>query len=416
MPAKINIKPQLKIAPKQRFSKTIQLNRNQIVVRPSLFQGRLQPYAKETVNKIVREGYDKSQEPIVVWYDKSIKKYIVISGHSRWEASQILYKQGNKSLKTMPVKMFIGDIDDAIDYAVLESNRSGTVEGFKSDLQAYKRALSRGYNRKKLSGLFKPESKLKLLQDLSYLNTKGRFLEYLGTDSEKQFPYLERNARWMGTLRKQYPKKLTDKHENEVFEFFYKSDKGLKIHKNDFFEMIDKKVTSLAFNPKTALGLIKLSVKRKKTPLQEKINDLEKKIADLNRERSHKEELIVRTVKSGDFKLSQKFQDRISHINQALLNIYKEKAILEKAAAKEEATPQPDLFSQIPVQKKKPTTKKPATKKIVIDNGTTKLNGTYVKIHTSKKALDIHKKKIKARKGKYKVEKVNNGYKIQYSF
>lgn len=71
------------------------------------------------------------------------KKYIVISGYSRWEASRILYERGDNSLEKMSAKEFYGDRETAADYAVLESNRSGTNEGFKSDLMAYKRAVKK---------------------------------------------------------------------------------------------------------------------------------------------------------------------------------------------------------------------------------------------------------------------------------
>jgi len=122
----------------KRFSDVKLIPREQITTDPKTFQGRQVKYAQETVNKIVREGFDKSQEPIIVWFDSIKNKYIVISGHSRWEASEILYKKGDKSLKNMPAKVFLGDKDEAIEYAVLESNRSGTEEGFKSDLKAFK--------------------------------------------------------------------------------------------------------------------------------------------------------------------------------------------------------------------------------------------------------------------------------------
>jgi len=42
----------------------------------------------------------------------------------------------------------------------LESNRSGTAEGFLSDLRAFKRAKKKGYNKEQMNSLFKPESYL----------------------------------------------------------------------------------------------------------------------------------------------------------------------------------------------------------------------------------------------------------------
>lgn len=280
------------VSAKQRFSATFEIERGKITTMPELFQGREGAYAHETVDKIVREGFDKSQDTIIVWYNEDLKKYVVISGHSRWAASEILYKNGNKDLAKMPVKQFIGDKEEAIEYAVLESNRSGTAEGFKSDLRAYKLAVSHGYNKERLKSLFKPDSYLRLLQDLSGLNENGRFIEYMGTDSEKSFPYLQRNASWIGDLRKQFPK-LTHAHEAELFDYFYTTKKGLTILKADFYEMMHKKLMDVYFDPSKALNLENKKYEAaKKTPAQEEVNELNNNIDKLNKERIYKEEII----------------------------------------------------------------------------------------------------------------------------
>jgi hypothetical protein len=184
----------------QKFSTIQEIDRKQIDVRPDWFQGRQTAYSQESFDKIVREGFDKSQEPIAVWLDPETKTYIVISGHSRWHASEELFRRGQKDLKTMPVKIFQGSKEEAQDYAILESNRSGTAEGLLSDLKAYKRAVTKGYSKEQLKDLFKPEAHLRLLQDLSYLKETGKFIENLASDAAKSFPYFQRNAQWVGSL------------------------------------------------------------------------------------------------------------------------------------------------------------------------------------------------------------------------
>jgi hypothetical protein len=49
----------------KRFSDVKLIPREQITTDPKTFQGRQVKYAQETVNKIVREGFDKSSKKIV---------------------------------------------------------------------------------------------------------------------------------------------------------------------------------------------------------------------------------------------------------------------------------------------------------------------------------------------------------------
>ena len=202
------------IAKRKRFSDVQLMDRNTIIVKPELFQGRQVKFSQKTVDKIVNEGFDKSADPIVVWFSKKDEKYIVISGHSRWEASEILYKKGDTSLSNMPVKLFNGSKEDAIEYAVIESNRGADPESLLSDVLAYKLAVKNGWNKERLMGFFAPESRIAKLRDLSFLNTNGMFFQYLGKSEETSFPFIERNARWVGIIRKSYPEKFTDQHSN----------------------------------------------------------------------------------------------------------------------------------------------------------------------------------------------------------
>lgn len=337
---------------KHLFSEVKELPRTKIDVRPETFQGRDTRYAEETVEKIVREGFDKSRDPIIVW-KASDGKYIVISGHSRWEASERLYKAGDKSLATMPVKVFLGDLDDATDYALLESNREITQEGLKSDLKAYKRAKERGYNREHLKGIFKPESRLKLLEDISYLAEDGSFLNFLGTEAEKSLPYLQRNAQWVGLIRKEIPT-LNAGHEEELFRYLYglgadsreAGKKKITISKEQFFSLINAKVSRIDFDPGQALNLDEhVSTSALTEPAKLEIQTIRADIDGLIRERGKKDELIARATSEGKTELVEKFRARQAEINQLitrkLLEIQKieqQIGMLERSAL--------DLFSQ----------------------------------------------------------------------
>lgn len=334
------------------FSEVKELPRHQIDVRPETFQGRDTRYAEETVAKIVREGFDKSRDPIVVWRAPD-GKYMVISGHSRWEASRRLYEAGDKSLVTMPVKVFLGDLDDATDYALLESNREVTQEGLKSDLKAYKRARQRGYNREHLKGIFKPESRLRLLEDISHLNEQGSFLSYLGTEAEKSLPYLQRNAQWVGLIRKEIPA-LNNGHEEELFRYLYglgedSRDAGKKkitISKDQFFELVNAKVSRIDFDPGQALNLDgHVSTSALTDPANTEIRNIRAEIDRLVREREKKDDLIARATTEDRPDLVETFRQRQADINQLITRKLLEIQKLEQQIGVLERTAL-DLFSQ----------------------------------------------------------------------
>ncbi|MEM9022282.1 MAG: ParB N-terminal domain-containing protein [Bacteroidota bacterium] len=336
--------------PAFKFSAVTEVPRDKITLRPDLFQGRQHDFAKETVDKIVREGFDKSREPIIAWKDAQ-GRYVVISGHSRWEASERLFEAGDTGLKTMPVKFFQGTLQDAIDFAVLESNRDGTQEGLKSDLQAYRRAIRQGRNREFLQGIFKPENRLRLLEDIVSLDEDGTWMRYLDTSAEKHFPYLQRNAAWVGQLRKQLPE-LTHRHEHELFEYLYAIKDGkttgkqrLLITKDQLFSLVEKRVARTDFTPERPLNLAALpSTSAVTEPQRERMAEVQAEIDRLARERAEKDDLIATATASQEFELVGKFKRRQSAINALITEKKLEIATLQQAIGKLEANTI-DLFT-----------------------------------------------------------------------
>ena len=332
---------------KKRFTEVKEISRTEITTAPELFQGRQHAYSEESVNKIVSEGFDKTNDPIVVWYDKDKEKYVVISGHSRWEASTRLYEGGDKSLKEMPVKEFIGDKHEAVNYAVLESNRASTSEGFASDVKAVKKMMTEGFNRVEMSKYIKPKSYLDKVMNYTYLNPEGKFMEFMGSDSKVSFPYLERNAEWVGTLRKIYKDKLTDIHESEIFDYLYKSDKkGLSIKKDEFFNLIDKKVNKLDFNSKQPLNLKNVvSTNSLTSDAQVILKEYEGNVIEMAREISRKQDLIVRAKATGKDDLIDKFQTDIRNLSTKIIDTKTKIDKLKSSIAKVENQTVKDLFS-----------------------------------------------------------------------
>jgi len=310
---------------KEKFTPISNVKVSDIKIKPEIFQGRSVPFASETVAKIVREGFDKSQEPIVVWRDEAKNENIVISGHSRFEAAKELSKKGDKNLKTIPVKFFNGDFDDAVDYAVIESNRSGKTEGIESDIKAFMRATQRGYNKDFLLSIFKEDGYINTLRNLSNLDSRGEFIRILSQQSQKSFPYILRNAEWVGQLRREYPQ-LTNDHEREFFTFFYTTDKGLKIKKNVLFDNVKKKISRFDFDSKRKLNLTNIDEDKVKedTPGKTLYNQIQSAIESFNRERINKEEMIVKAENEGKSDLIPKFEKRIEEINKVIIPKYRE--------------------------------------------------------------------------------------------
>lgn len=336
-----------------RFSPTTEIPFRSISLAPEYFQGRQSDYSQDTVKAIVNKGfYDKTGEPIIVWQEDT-DKHIVISGHSRYEAIRQLFTSGKQpDLNNVPVKIFLGDKDEAIDYAVLESNRGSTEEGLISDLKAYRRAVERGKNRTYLLTVFKPESRLNKLQQLAYLNPKGQFVENLAGTSALSFPYLERNSTWVGNMRKQLPQ-LTNAHETEIFNYIYKG-KGLSLKKDKLFDLVSKKVNRIDFDADKALNLAdRVSTNALTDPLQEQIKDLDKQITRANKEIESKRASIVRArqTKTGSEQIP-KLQARITELNTYILRMIEQRETVRQKVGKVERTQTQDLFSApAPVEK-----------------------------------------------------------------
>lgn len=333
---------------KQRFSPVKEIDRKQITIMPELFQGRQHPYSEESVSKIIAEGFDKSNDPIIVWFDAEKEKYIVISGHSRWEASERLYNSGKQpNLSTMPAKVFLGDQDEAVNYAVLESNRASTQEGFKSDLEAVRKMIAEGYNRSEMQKYIKPDSYLDKLRNYTYLNPLGRFVEILGTTQETSFPYLRRNAEWVGIIRKQLGEKISNEHEKEMFDYFYASDKkGLMVKKQKFFDLINNKVSKFDYDPSQPLNLLNIvSTSAITDPVNEQIKEINKQIDVWQKEIEKKRTNVVRANRENMPEMARKFNDEIRTLETAIQRKMEEKDKLNKQKVEMENSITMDLFS-----------------------------------------------------------------------
>jgi len=333
-----------------KLSAVFELPIEDIFTRAESFQNRDEKFSKPTFDKIVSEGYDKNQEPVYVWLDPSDNKHYILSGHSRFAAAQFLHnRDGN--LKTIPVKEFKGTYDDAIDYATIRSNRESKKESLKGDVRAYVRATQRGYNKAELLKYFNPESYLQKLRDLSYLNPKGRFMELLETPEAASFPYLERNAQWVGQLKRQLPQ-LTGAHENEFFNYFYtQGTDALKLKRDNFFNLVDRKVNRLDFNPDEPLNLQKsVSTSGAINPALEHLKELTAEIENRQTIINKQRDLIARARVENLTDKIPEFEKEITGQTARIIDLATQIKKSEHDIAALERNTMFDLFSEEPVK------------------------------------------------------------------
>ena len=210
------------------------------------FQNRLTDFSVKTAKRI-EDSYDENLfDPIVLWKDPNTGESFVLSGHSRLEGVR---RRGHRTVKS---RFFKGTEEQAIEFARIEANRTATPETIAETVGAYELAREKKYTKTKMKEIF--DGDIELLESISHLNKKGQWLQHL--ENPVEFPYIKRFARWVGDARKRYPDKITDRHETELFDFFYRSKEGNRnILRDDFFARIDKQVEDVFFDNESPLNL-----------------------------------------------------------------------------------------------------------------------------------------------------------------
>lgn len=220
---------------------------SEISTDPERFQNRSTEFSEKTA-QAVAERYDPNLfDPIVLWRDPKNGKSYVISGHSRLEGMR------RRKAEAVPARFFAGSEAEAIRFGKIEGNRLGTKEDLSESVRAYKRAKQEGYTKAKLKDLFAADTGL--LENIQHLNSKGQFMQQLTSEtSAGNFPYIKRISGWVGELRGRYPDKLTDAHEQQMFDFFYRSERrNYDILKDDFEALVTRQVDTFDFDPTRAL-------------------------------------------------------------------------------------------------------------------------------------------------------------------
>jgi hypothetical protein len=218
------------------------------------FQNRAAKYSEESVQRIVQDFDPNRLDPVVLWRDAKDGRVYMLSGHSRLEAHKRLQQS------TIPAKFFVGTEAEAIRFAKVDANRGATQENVAEDVKAY-RLLRDGdpalnvapHNKRDLQARFK--GKWQKLEAYTYLNPKGTLLQVLAQpNAQDQFKYLLNRAATIGLLRKQHPQ-LTNLHEEELVNYWWKSPKGHELSSDDFAQQVTRRVQRLDFDPTEPLSM-----------------------------------------------------------------------------------------------------------------------------------------------------------------
>ncbi len=309
-------------------AKVYELNIKDIETDEDRFQNRLTAFSEKTAATIA-ERYDPNLfDPIVVWRDPKDGKVYVLSGHSRLEGMR------RRGAKSIPVRFFEGSEEDAIRFAKLEANRLGTAENLTETLNAFREAKKRNLSKKRLVDLF--DGDVGWLDAAINLDAKGDFIKMLSQPqmAESGFPYIRRFARWVGEARKMYGDKFTDRHEQQIFDFFYKDESGRRnreITKEEFFALLDKQFQRLDFNREQPLILKRSQVPKAGTRGRKDTAKLEEKLDQLRADLKN-----ARTVQE-----REAIQKEIDSVTRALSEIVRTQKDLFAATEEQPATEKP---------------------------------------------------------------------------
>lgn len=278
------------------------------------FQNRATDFSEKTAATIA-ERYDPNLfDPIVIWKDEKDGKTYVLSGHSRLEGMR---RRGEKSI---PARYFQGTEQDAVRFSRLEANRLGTAENLSETLKAFRQAKNDKLSKSRLKDLF--DGDVDFLESVINLSEKGDFINILGQPANSEFPYIKRFARWVGELRKTYSDKLTDRHEQQIFDWLYKSKKrNVDIGKDAFFDKIEKQVSRIDFSPEQPLVLTRSETVATGTRGRSDTKNLEAELDKLKQDR--KKARTAAEVQEIDKDISR-IQKSISEIVKSQADIFSE--------------------------------------------------------------------------------------------
>jgi hypothetical protein len=243
----------------------------------SRFQPRSAAFSVESVQRIVDHFSDNRLDPIVLFHDLDNKIY-VLSGHSRLEAHKMLDALPNSDPRKqaalqngfrpglVKARLFKGTQEEAKEFASRSNDFATKNKDYES--AAAIRAL---LGKKKLLEIKTQAQEdfgknWKYIYNLAHLHPNGKILTTLrqfenNPDKDTQ-NRIEKIAQWVGAARDKVYDRLSDQHENELFDFLLSKGKSSKLGREaDFVSLIEKITGRLDYNRNEPLNLNRIKNK-----------------------------------------------------------------------------------------------------------------------------------------------------------
>ena len=326
------------------------------------FQNRNGSYSTESVERICA-AYDErlmQLNPITLWEDPD-GKYWLLAGHSRLEAHHRL------KMPDIWAAFFTGTEEEAIEYA-RNSNNLGSRETYLERVKLYREKYAtlgfEGINQYMLQ--YEDKKTVPFLLELLHLTPAGKTMQTLAGVMDAQDhttrSAIEAIASMIGRCRILFADKLTDSHENEMFDYLIQNNNYKSIGKQKFMETLRRITAKEAFGKNSPLNLAGKTHKPQaiKTydsqeqqllaeigSVEQQIKELHNRLAQANADRS------VLTANRNKL---------IGELDYQLMSLSKLRATktrYEEAASDELLY---DLFSPLPAMKPKQTTQKEVVK------------------------------------------------------
>lgn len=336
------------------------------------FQNRVNAFSEDSKNRIIKAVesgvFDWAKfDPILIWFDQVLKKYFVLSGHSR-RAAFIELAKTRAEFKNIPFRIFEGTEKQAID-AALNSNTLSTKETEVERALYYNRSRQMCEIKSGLNGKSDCEKLVETqcreaegknanyILNLSYLNPEGFLMDMLtsmGTERDNDSTNVLRTvANWVGEARRTEFAEMSDIHETEIAKFLlnggYGNKSGQFRNKTAFFDRLRYSIDrwkSKSANPHEPLNIANTIVKSSFETEHDSRLDAAKKAYDLAQS-EHEEKYNKYLYAVLENRITQARMDELMKplaLNLARIKADYERIKGQKEAVKEAANAQTSLF------------------------------------------------------------------------
>jgi hypothetical protein len=270
------------------------------------FQGRGVEYSKQTYDRIVNEAKQgvlniSAIPPVQIWKDPKTGEFVILGGHSRTKAfsdlasGEIQYDSKYKKSDFTNINAQIVEAETLEEaQKIAQESNQGAAQTVVDNAKYVREKLLptfQNFNqaKTKLSALY-GKSWVKIFA-LANLNPKGKAMQMLNQFQDalesKSYRDAESIAEWVGKARADFDK-LTNAHENEIFEHLLKNDK-IKSY-SELSILLNNRVNGLVefneneplnFEQKVGRGSNEAIIEKEVQELRNRDAQIKKKIKDL---------------------------------------------------------------------------------------------------------------------------------------